>query len=55
MKTKRPCEKAIKTTISMPPDLFREAIQVQQRERYATFSGLVQELLRRKLPANGAS
>lgn len=56
MKAKRACERAVKTTISMPPELWRDAVQAQQKRRYATFSDLIQELLRKAtLPDNAAS
>lgn len=54
MKAKRPCEKAVRTTISMPPNLWRDAVQTQQRQRYATFSDLIQELLRKATMPNAA-
>lgn len=55
MKPKRACERAVRMTISMPPDLWRDAVQAQQKRRYATFSDLIQELLRKATMPNNVA
>lgn len=50
MKVKRDYEKAVRTTISMPPELHRIAVKTQEQQCFSTFSDYIQSLIRR---ANG--
>lgn len=46
MKTKRACERAVRATISLPPDLMRKAIDKQRKGHFAAFSDFIQHLIR---------
>jgi hypothetical protein len=46
MRKKKPCYKAVRTTISMPPELFRIASKKQRINRYSSFSNYIQSLIR---------
>ena len=46
MKTKRACDKAVRTTISMPPSLWRLAQEEQRKAGFTSFSDLIQHLIR---------
>ena len=46
MRKKKPCDKAVRTTISMPPELWRIANNGQRIHRYASFSDYIQSLIR---------
>lgn len=52
MRPKRDCEKAVRTTISMPPELWKIAVQRQQQQCFPTFSDFIQALIR---PTNAAT
>lgn len=47
MRTKRECEKAVRTTISMPPELWKLAVSRQRENQFAAFSDYIQGLIRR--------
>lgn len=47
MRTKRECEKAVRTTISMPPELWKIAVSRQRQNQFAAFSDYIQGLIRR--------
>lgn len=53
MKMKKPCEKAVRTTISMPPELWKLASGNQQAHSFPTFSDYIQHLIRAASPAHG--
>jgi len=46
MKRKKSCEKAVRTTISMPPELWKLATASQRQNSYPTFSDYIQSLIR---------
>jgi len=50
MRTKRDFEKAVRTTISMPPELWKLAVSGQQAQRFSTFSDFIQDLIRKTQP-----
>lgn len=47
MRTKRAHEKAVRTTVSMPPHLHELAEQRVKNNSYSAFSDYIQELIRR--------
>lgn len=51
MKRKRDCDRAVKVTISLPPPLWRRAIEAQEKHSFSTFSDLIQNLIRNSVPA----
>ncbi|HMJ06893.1 MAG TPA: hypothetical protein VK474_11605 [Chthoniobacterales bacterium] len=46
MRLKRDCEKAVRATISMPPELWKTATAIQRQRRLSTFSDCMQDLIR---------
>lgn len=43
---KRPHEKVVRTTVSMAPVLFNDALEMARREGFTGFSALIQWLIR---------
>lgn len=56
MRKKRDHEKAVRVTISMPPELWEIASDYKKRRKLATFSDSIQDLIRNNcLPAAHAA
>lgn len=45
---KRPHEMVVRTTISLPPVLFTQALDQQRKGAYTSFSNYVQDLIRER-------
>lgn len=46
MKTKKPHEKVVRTSISLPPDLYDGGVERKKKGSFSTFSDYVQALIR---------
>lgn len=55
MRTKKQCEKAARTSISMPPELMRFASRDASQMSFASFSDYIQWLIRSRTPKPNAS
>ncbi len=53
MKAKRADEKAVRTTVSMPPVLHELAVQRVRIGHYSAFSDYIQELIRKDATDTG--